>query len=72
MREPVQIEDVNWEPLSDVRTAGPPNLDIQVEMIEPSCGSNQKWWEDKNNFDWRVEDQQYQYEHEKISGLELE
>ena len=43
MREPVQIEDVNWEPLSDVRTAGPPNLDIQVEMIEPSCGSNQTW-----------------------------
>jgi hypothetical protein len=29
---PFQIEDVNWEPLSDVRTAGTPNLDIQVEM----------------------------------------
>ena len=23
---------MNWEPLSDVRTAGIPNLDIQVEM----------------------------------------
>jgi hypothetical protein len=29
---PVQIEDVNWEPLSDVITAGTPNLEIQVEI----------------------------------------
>ena len=28
---PFQIEDVNWEPLSDVRTAGIPNLDIQMK-----------------------------------------
>ena len=29
---PFQIEYVNWEPLSDVRTAETQNLDIQVEM----------------------------------------
>jgi len=29
---PVQIEDVNWQPLSNVRTAETPNLDTQAEM----------------------------------------
>ena len=29
---PVHIEDMNWEPLSDVRTAGTPNLATQAEM----------------------------------------
>ena len=27
-----QTEDVNWEPLSEVRRAGTPNLETQVEM----------------------------------------
>ena len=36
---PVQIENVNWEPLSDVRTAGTPNLEIQVEIKAPAQDS---------------------------------
>ena len=70
-----------------MRTAGTPNLDIQVEMKAQTQDSAEiedngttsghlvvllSWLEDKNGLDWRVEDPQYQHEHEKTFWLELE
>ena len=40
-----QMEEVNWAPLSEVRRAGTPNLEIQVEM--KACAQDSAEIEDR-------------------------